>query len=408
MSVKEYPFKVGVISDKSAAITDDGIWVSSGIGRLVEAISDRVTTVTLAVSRVSSRAAFHDCFWPHNTIHVNFLPELSSNLQGMWKGRECRRVVRQIEDQSDVVIVQLPFAAPTALGSPQKPRVYNICADIAAITKSSTYYRGLRKIAAVTAACGYDRFQRYLVQQPRARVVTHGEQLLKWYGNPPGRAIVSSTIREQEIASYSDQRAANSPFRVLFVGYLRYEKGIDLLLEAFVEFHRLFPHSELCLVGGNDHVDHGLMETINDFRKSLPNPGTISMTGMVAFGPPLFQCLANADVLVIASRSEGTPRVLVEARAFGCPVIATRVGGVPFSVEDGVDGLLVEPNSSAALCRALERLAGDRSLRNRLVENGYRRASQTTVEQYAVHLLEEAQALLPATGGVAVSPMDAI
>lgn len=406
--MKKYPINVGIISDKSAVSSNNGIWISSGIGRLALAILERANRVSLAVSGATSRAEFHDFHLPYDSMNISLLPQLSSNFQGMWKGRQCRRVVRQIEDQSDVVVVQLPFAAPTALSCPQKPRVYNICADIAAITKSSTYYRGLRKIAAVTAACGYDRFQRSLVHQPSARVVTHGEQLLNWYGNPPGRAIVSSTIREQEIASYSDQRAGNSPFRVLYVGYLRYEKGIDLLLEAFCEFHRMFPHSELCLVGGNDHVDHGLMETINDFRASLANPDAISMAGMVAFGPPLFQCLANADVLVIASRSEGTPRVLVEARAFGCPVIATRVGGVPFSVEDGVDGLLVEPNSSTALCRALERLAGDPILHNRLVENGYRRASRTTVEQYAVHLLEEAQSLLPAVDGVAVTPVDAV
>ena len=80
---------------------------------------------------------------------------------------------------------------------------------------------------------------------------------------------------------------------------------------------------------------------------------------MLDFGEPLFELYRSHDVFVLPSLSEGTPRTLVEARSFGCPVVATRAGGIPSSVEHGRDGLLVEPNdlartSAASIARVLD------------------------------------------------------
>ena len=76
--------------------------------------------------------------------------------------------------------------------------------------------------------------------------------------------------------------------------------------------------------------------------------------------------IAAADLLCLPSHSEGSPNVVVEALASGVPVVATRVGGVPDLVADGVNGLLVPPADAHALSAAL-----DEALR-RAVE--YRRA----------------------------------
>jgi glycosyltransferase involved in cell wall biosynthesis len=60
---------------------------------------------------------------------------------------------------------------------------------------------------------------------------------------------------------------------------------------------------------------------------------------------------------VLSSRNEGTPVALIEAMAAGCAIVATRVGGVPDVVEDGVTGLLVSPGDPAALAESLLMLA---------------------------------------------------
>jgi glycosyltransferase involved in cell wall biosynthesis len=78
--------------------------------------------------------------------------------------------------------------------------------------------------------------------------------------------------------------------------------------------------------------------------------------------------LAQADVFVLSSRSEGLPLAILEAMAAGLPVVATAVGGIPELVADGETGLLVPPGDADALAGALRRLVADPGLRRRLGE----------------------------------------
>jgi len=89
------------------------------------------------------------------------------------------------------------------------------------------------------------------------------------------------------------------------------------------------------------------------------------------------------DAFVLSSVNEGTPVVAIEALAAGRPVVATRVGGVPDVVTDGVDGFLVEPGDIEALADRLERLALDPELRSAMGEAGRTRV----LPRYAVSRL---------------------
>jgi glycosyltransferase involved in cell wall biosynthesis len=83
--------------------------------------------------------------------------------------------------------------------------------------------------------------------------------------------------------------------------------------------------------------------------------------------------LADADVFVLSTRSEGAPLSVLEAMAAGLPVIASAVGGVPEIVADGVTGLLVPAGDDAALAAALKQLLADATLRRRLGAAGRER-----------------------------------
>jgi glycosyltransferase involved in cell wall biosynthesis len=72
------------------------------------------------------------------------------------------------------------------------------------------------------------------------------------------------------------------------------------------------------------------------------------------------------DVFVLPSANEGTPVTAIEALASGCPVVATRVGGIPDVVRDGEDGFLVDPGAVDDLAERLARLAADPALRARM------------------------------------------
>jgi glycosyltransferase involved in cell wall biosynthesis len=86
------------------------------------------------------------------------------------------------------------------------------------------------------------------------------------------------------------------------------------------------------------------------------------------------------DSFVLPSVNEGTPVSAIEALASGTPVVATRVGGVPDVVRDGVDGFLVEPGDTEGAAETLAQLAADPELRARLGESG----RTHTFERYSV------------------------
>lgn len=366
------------------------MWVNSGVGRLCAALSTRCARLTVALSRSPDRSPAHEMRMTPDVCRALPMPWVSGIATGFFQSPAARRELRRLEADCDVVVIQMPFAAVGALRAPRTPRVYHVCANVRTIVSQSDQYRGVRRLAAESLAAWIDRRQAKLIAATGSRLVANGCELLDRYGRERGRAVVSSTLYADEIASVRRERPAAAPWRVLFVGFLRHEKGIDVLLEAFERFLVDKPDAELEIVGATDLQDHGVGAQIQKAVDRIGRRASIRMAGHAPFGPELFRRFADADVCVVPSRSEGTPRVLVEARAFGCPVVASRVGGIPFSIEDEVDGLLVPPGDGDALRRAMLRLARDRALRDRLVTAGYERARRSTVDHLAEALLAEA------------------
>lgn len=96
--------------------------------------------------------------------------------------------------------------------------------------------------------------------------------------------------------------------------------------------------------------------------------------------------LRDAEIFVMSSRSEGMPMALLEAMAYGMTIVATRVGGIPEVLEDGVEGLLVEPEDPAALATALDRLAADPEERARFAAAARARAERLDAVEVAGRL----------------------
>lgn len=147
--------------------------------------------------------------------------------------------------------------------------------------------------------------------------------------------------------------------RLLYVGDLIPEKGVLLLLEAGAELLRAGADLHITLVGSGP-----LGDTLRDRAALL---GIAER--FVLLGPQpnerIPELLRASDALVLPSASEGSPVSIIEARAVGLPVLATRVGGVPDLVADGRDGFLFPPGDARALAGALRRFlsldAGDRA-----------------------------------------------
>ena len=92
------------------------------------------------------------------------------------------------------------------------------------------------------------------------------------------------------------------------------------------------------------------------------------------------QLLAESDVFILPSLTEGLPISMLEAEAAGLPVIASRVGGIPDVFQD--NGCLVDVNDEAALVEAMLQLASDEALRQEMSKR-----SQTIAKKYAADVI---------------------
>ena len=168
-------------------------------------------------------------------------------------------------------------------------------------------------------------------------------------------------------------RVADDPFVVLFVGNLIERKGVRYLVDAV---HRLSPRipMRLLILGKGEGAEGS---RLREQVKSLGLEDRVEMPGRVP-EPELHRAFARANVLVLPSivdargDTEGLGVVLLEAMSYHLPVIASNVGGITDIVADGETGLLVPPADPVALAAALERLATDAPLAERLADAGRR------------------------------------
>jgi glycosyltransferase involved in cell wall biosynthesis len=219
-------------------------------------------------------------------------------------------------------------------------------------------------------------------------LICNGRELARAHASSRTTEIVSSTIRENEFFPRIDT-CQGPVVRILFVGFLRPEKGIEYLLDAVSQLRTEAPW-ELEIVGPRQFPRY--CKKLDDIAAARGIRDRIHWTGYVPNGKPLFDRLRAADLFVLPTLSEGTPHVLVEARANGLPCISTRVGGVPTTVTDEYDALLVPPQDAQALARAIERLIEDGELRRALIRNGLIAARQQTLEKFIGAVLRELNA----------------
>jgi L-malate glycosyltransferase len=188
-------------------------------------------------------------------------------------------------------------------------------------------------------------------------------------GVPAGRIVVipnGVAVPESAFPSRAAMDLPSVPI-VLAVGRLEPVKGHHHLLEAWPRVRALRPTAILMIIGAG--AERRALQAQAE-RLGLGD-------GVRWLGErPALPYIANADVLVQPSLSEGMPNVVLEAMALGVPVVASSVGGTTELIANGETGLLVPAADAGALAEAISRLLEDRTTARRLAEAGQRRARE--------------------------------
>lgn len=157
--------------------------------------------------------------------------------------------------------------------------------------------------------------------------------------------------------------AQNGPV-IGLVARLSPEKGAGYLLRAMPSIAACIPEVSLVIAGGGEEEMQ-----LREVSRRLGIGERVYFTGPRLDVPEL---LALFDLCVLPSLREGLPMVLCEAMAAGCPVLATRVGGIPAVITHGVNGSLVPPGKPEKIASEAVRLLENVSLLDLYRENGKR------------------------------------
>lgn len=183
---------------------------------------------------------------------------------------------------------------------------------------------------------------------------------------------------------------AANPHRLLFAGRLSREKGVDVLLRAMALLVEEHPQAFLCIAGdGPERAD------LEQLASTLGVEDAVEFIGSLGVGELEEQYRQAGICLLPTLWMENCPVAVLEALAHGRAVVATRIGGVPELVEDGMTGYLVQRGDHHDLARKLGSLVGEPA---RVEEMG-RRASAAfseafTAESHVDRLLEIYRAVI--------------
>jgi len=182
--------------------------------------------------------------------------------------------------------------------------------------------------------------------------------------------IIRNGINLKKLVSkhnFKEKYQINSKF-ILFVGRFSKSKGIETLINAFsiIKNELKDSNTRLVIMG----VDFGYQDEMEKLIKKL----NLSEEIKVIKNPPrddVISAYGESEFLVLPSRWELSPLVPLESFAFKKPVISTNSHGIPYTVQNNKNGILVEPENSVELSTAIMKLLNDSKLREKLGVSGY-------------------------------------
>lgn len=164
--------------------------------------------------------------------------------------------------------------------------------------------------------------------------------------NPVDTETINKKIQTGKIP-YSD----DGKVRYVASGRFAYQKGFDLLVEAFAIVKKQQPEAELYIVGRNDG---GFEDYYNEVKQLIEKHGLQDSVKCVGFQNNPYVYIKYADCFVLSSRWEGLPNVMIESLYLGTPVAAFKcIPVIEHIVTDGADGYLAEKENVESLAKAM-------------------------------------------------------
>jgi glycosyltransferase involved in cell wall biosynthesis len=159
---------------------------------------------------------------------------------------------------------------------------------------------------------------------------------------------------------------------ISMVGSISNRKGQRNLIEAMPELLRRFPGSRVIIAGASAGPEVNYEAELHRFISDAGMEAHVSFLGFMENVSDIYKM---TDLLMVPSKDEPFGRVIVEAMLYGIPVIATKVGGIPEIIEDGVNGALIDSRSPKVIAEAVTAMFNSPEISRRYALEGRKRAA---------------------------------
>lgn len=158
---------------------------------------------------------------------------------------------------------------------------------------------------------------------------------------------------------------SENKFVIGYLGSINERKGIDILVDAFIEINKDFDNTQLLIVGdvSSGHESYWDTQLQKIEERSIPFKH-------IPFCDEVSRAYSAMDIFVLPSRSEGLPRVVIEAMGHQLPVIATDVGGTKEIIEDDSLGIIINKEDRESLNQAIKKVLENKEYREKIAQQG--------------------------------------
>lgn len=384
---------LGIFTVKVFYLQDGVYYTYGGFGDYLAEIRRYFAKVVL-VAHVEHSAPPQGCYVvPQENLEIVALPVVSSELGVLLSLPTMIRRARQAIGKMDLVHARMPdytgIVGAIVAHRRGVPCFHQIVDDWRVQASSVPLGKKFGLGALLRAhLLLYDWWERRVCRNQM--VFAQGESCYAKHAASSDCELVLSSAHHLDDIAVPSQRFTRFPHVILNVARLNSVKNQSLILEALARLNKGDESWRLVLVGSGPQE--------SELRLMAQRMGVapwVSFAGQLTHGAQLWQQYDAADVFVLSSVSEGTPKVLLEAMARGTPLIATAVSGVPTAVKHEERGLLFESRDASGLVSALLRMRDDSKLRLKCQSEGNRFAREHTVEISTRRMLDKVFARWP-------------
>ncbi len=192
--------------------------------------------------------------------------------------------------------------------------------------------------------------------------------------------IKTTTLSSNDFWEREDT-CENTFIDILYTGRIDPAKGLFELVEAIAYINKKYENLRLNIVGWENNPEKPVENSLKVLSNKLGIIDKVIFHGAKPVGPQLFEMYRMADIYCIPSYHEGFPRTIWEAMANSLPVIATSVGGIPKTLSNMENAILINPKSIIEITNSIIKLIEDKQLRKNLIKSGRQMAMENTLEK---------------------------